>query len=150
MYPVMLAVHNLLRWVFLVLAVVAVARAVVGWVNRSEWRVVDDRLGLFLVLATDIQLLVGLVLYVFLSPMMKVVFSDIGAAMGNAGLRFFAVEHVFGMLVAVVAVHLGRALSKRAPEARVRHLRSAIWYLVALAATLLAIPWARPLFRAFG
>ena len=34
------------------------------------------------------------------SPMTQAAFADFGGAMGNSVMRFWAVEHIFGMLVA--------------------------------------------------
>ena len=45
MYPIALAIHGIVRWVVLVLAVVAVVRAFVGWVAKGEWKAADNKSG---------------------------------------------------------------------------------------------------------
>ena len=37
MYPIVLSLHNLLRWVVLAAAIVAVLRALAGWLGRKPW-----------------------------------------------------------------------------------------------------------------
>jgi len=70
--------------------------------------------GLFFMITLDLQLLLGLVLYFVLSPFTTQALNDFGAAMRNAPLRFFAVEHVTLMLAAVILVHVGRVLARKA------------------------------------
>ncbi len=147
MYDFVLGVHSLLRWVVVILAVVAVGRALLGWFGRREWTVLDDRIGLFFTISMDVQVLLGLILYLFLSGITRSAFQDFGGAMSNPTLRYFAVEHVVLMIVALVLGHVGRALSKRAEEARKKYQQAAIFFGLAMLAALVAIPWWRPLLR---
>ena len=94
----------------------------------------------------DLQLLVGLILYVFVSPITRVAFQDFGAAMKNADLRFYAVEHILLMLVALVLVHIGRARTKKEMPGWKRHRNAAFFYTISLVIILIAIPWERGLF----
>src|SRR4051812_34305913 len=99
MYAAFLLLHSALRWVVLALAIVAIARAVRGVTGRREWLPIDNSIGGWFTGSVDLQLLLGLVLYIFLSPFTREAFGDFGAAMRNAPLRFFAVEHLVGMIV---------------------------------------------------
>ncbi|OFW03640.1 MAG: hypothetical protein A3I61_01665 [Acidobacteria bacterium RIFCSPLOWO2_02_FULL_68_18] len=151
MYLLTLVLHSLFRWVVLVLGALVVGRAVGGAKHNREWTSADDRAGLWLVITLDAQLLLGLALYLALSPVTRIVFADFGAAMVNAALRFWAVEHIFGMLAAVVLGHVGRFRMRRVDGAQ-RHRTTALFFGMALLAVLLSIPWpgmpaARPLFR---
>lgn len=147
MYPITLTLHSLYRWVVMLLTLVAVARALLGWLGKKDWMPLDDKLGKWLTISMDVQLLLGLVLHVFLSPLTQAAFKDFGAAMANSALRFFAVEHLLLMVIAVVLGHIGRALSKKATEAMAKHRLAAILYGLMALAILAAIPWSRPLFR---
>src|SRR5207248_4439237 len=87
--------------------------------------------------AVDLQLLLGLSLYLFLSPFTKAFFA--APTLKQPHLRFFGVEHIFGMLVAVMLVHLGKR-------------RVFAFTLAALLVMLASIPWpflvyGRPLWR---
>jgi hypothetical protein len=154
MYVTLLVAHSLLRWVVLLLAVVALARALGGWLGARQWTPADESAGRFFLLSFDLQVLVGLLLYVAFSPMTQAAFQDFGTAMGNTVLRFWAVEHIFGMLVAVALAHVGRVRARRLTAPVAKHRTVAIFFGLALVAVLLTIPWpfmpaARPLMPSF-
>ena len=149
MYDIILAIHSILRWVALILAIVAAVFAFIGWFGKREWSERERKFGLYLTIALDIQLLIGLLLYFVFSPITKTAFQDFGAAMGVADLRFFGLEHAVYMLLAVVSAHLGSVLSKKAPTSQAKFTRAALFYGLALLFILLGIPWGRPLFPTF-
>jgi hypothetical protein len=94
----------------------------------------------------DIQFLIGIILYAFVSPLTKAAFSDFGAAMKNPALRFYAVEHILLMVIALVLVHIGRSKSKKAIAPWKKHRAAAIYYGIALVLILAGIPWDKALF----
>jgi hypothetical protein len=151
MYPFVLGVHSLLRWLVLALGAAVVARAVVGLSGR-RWTLADDRVGVWFVASLDVQLVFGLMLYGWLSPITTQAFGDMRAAMADSALRFWTVEHVVSMLVAVALAHVGRARVRRAPTDRARHVRALVFAALALLAVLAGVPWpfldnGRPLLR---
>jgi hypothetical protein len=151
MYSATLIVHSWLRWAVIIAGLLATVRALLGGSRRSAWTPADDRAGFWFVMALDLQLLVGLVLYGFLSPYATQAFRDFGGAMKDPVLRFWAVEHAFGMLIGVALAHVGRVRARRTDSLR-RHRVAAIFYGLALLAILISIPWpgsvhGRPLLR---
>jgi hypothetical protein len=150
MYPFILTIHNIVRWLILIAAVVAIVKAFIGWFGKKEWSKADNLAGAIYVGLVDLNILLGLTLYLFLSPLTQVAFADFGAAMGDSTLRFFAVEHILGMIVALVLAHVGRVLSKRAAEVVKKHRAVAIWFSLSLLAILAMIPWNRPLWPGSG
>lgn len=151
MYVTFLAVHNVLRWVVVMLAVAALVRAYRGWLGKQDWQPADRKIGSFFAMFMDLQFLVGLILYVFLSPLTRPLFQgQISVVMENDQLRFFGVEHILLMFLSVVFVHLGAVLSRRAEQSSVKHRRAAIWFSLAVLALLVGIPWGRPLFPFMG
>lgn len=149
MYIFVLAVHNLLRWVTLFLGIFAIVRSISGWFGQRPWSEADRKVGVFFTSAMDTQLLLGLVLYFFLSPITRTALSDFGSAMSQAGLRFFALEHAFYMLLAVVFAHLGSLLPKKVEAAKAKHQRAAIFFTLAGVALLLGMPWMRSFLPTF-
>ena len=101
MYQFVLAVHNIVRWVVLISGAVAAIMALIGWFGKREWTERDRKVGLLFTITIDIQLLIGLILYIFLSPLTKAALQAIGDMMSDAGLRYFALEHVFYMVLAM-------------------------------------------------
>jgi Na+-driven multidrug efflux pump len=155
MYSAFLLIHNLLRWLVILAGLIAVARAIGGIRGRRDWLPADSAAVRWFGISMDVQFLIGLLLYVWLSPFIRDAWADIGATMRNAPLRFFAVEHLFGMLVAVTLVNIGRAKIKRASEAARKHKLAAIFFGIAIVIILLSIPWpgtpgGRPLLRGIG
>lgn len=145
MFTAVLALHNILRWVVLILALIVLIRSYSGWFARREWSPADRKAGMFFTISLDVQLLLGLVLYLFLSPITRAALQDFGAAMASEELRFFALEHLFYMLLAVILAHVGSVAARKAPEQTAKHRRAAFWYTLALAAVLVGMPWWRPL-----
>jgi uncharacterized membrane protein YozB (DUF420 family) len=150
LYPVVLAVHNIVRWIIVILAVVALFRAYSGWLGRRAWSSTDRSVGIFLASAMDIQFLFGLILYFLLSPVTRLALQNLGAAMGDAVMRFFFLEHAVYMLLAVVFVHIGSAAARRAGEDVSKHKRAALWFTLAVLAIILGMPWSRPLLPLLG
>ena len=151
MYPLAILLHSWLRWVILVLGIIVVVRAI-GGRNGRPWVRTDDTIGKWFGMMLDIQFVIGLLLYVWLSPITQAAFADFGGAMRNAGLRFWAVEHVIGMVIALALAHVGRTKIRKATTDRRRHSLAAIFYGIALIIMLASIPWpgmpaGRPLFR---
>jgi hypothetical protein len=141
MYTAALIAHSWLRWVVLVFAVIAIARSIAGASARRPWNPADDRAGLLFTIALDVQLLLGLLLYFVLSPFTIAALRDFGGAMGNSALRFWAVEHVFGMLVAIILAHVGRARVRKTADGLRKHKVAATFYILSLLALLVSIPW---------
>ena len=151
MYPTVLTIHSLLRWIILLAGLLAVARACAGWAGGRPWTGTDNRAGIWFTAALDLQLLVGLLLYLALSPVTQLAMADPAGAMQNSGLRYWLVEHPFGVVIGLVFAHVGRVRIRRASTDAGRHKVAAIFFGVALLAVLLSTPWpgtpvGRPLF----
>jgi hypothetical protein len=149
MYTFVLAVHNIMRWIVVVLAIFALVRAYWGWLGKREWSQTDRKAGMFFSISMDVQLLLGLILYFGLSPITRSAFQNFGAAMAEAGLRFFALEHFLSMFLAMIVVHVGVILSRKAVDAVAKHRRAALWFTLAVLLILMGMPWSRSLFPLF-
>jgi len=75
----------------------------------------DARTGLLLTIVADIMLLIGAYLW-FAGSMGYRLIQEQGfaAVMKNPVLRFFAVEHLTAMLIAIILIHIGKAQGKKA------------------------------------
>jgi len=152
MYDFVLLAHSWLRWLVLLAGLAALARAFTGVNTRRPWTPLDDRGGMLFTAALDLQMLLGLVLYAFLSPVTQSAFVDMAAAMRAAPVRFFAVEHPVGMIAAIALAHIGRVRIRKASDSESRHKRALGFFGLALLVLLLSMPWpigpgARSLFR---
>ncbi len=127
--------HSGLRWVVLILLLMAIFNAF-SKKNGGTWTDKDKKITLFAMVFTHIQLVIGLILY-FTSA--KVVFS--GDMMGNSVLRFYAVEHILMMLVAIALITVGYSKAKRAASDAKKFGAVATFYLIGLILILASIPW---------
>lgn len=146
-----LMLHNILRWLVLILAVYALVRMFAGIAKKNEFGESDRKSLSWFAISMDIQLLLGLVLYIGNNWWRT--FENMAAAMGQAATRFYAVEHISLMIVAVILAHLAVIFAKRAQSSASKFKRGAIFVTLAAVALFLAIPWpwmgeqGRPLFR---
>jgi hypothetical protein len=151
LYAIVLFVHSWLRYAVLGLGLLVLGLALGGARRDAAWSERAERAHKGFLSALDFQMLLGLLLYFWLSPISAAALADFGAAMKNAHLRFFGVEHIVTMLFAVAAAHVGRVKSRR-KEGKARYKSVLIAQLLWLALTCAAIPWpgldiGRPLFR---
>jgi len=135
MYNGLLHAHSGLRWVALLLILVAIINAMLSQ-NSGRYVKKDRLLNLFAMVFMHIQLLIGGILY-FQSP--KVQFSE--GWMSNGMLRFYGMEHLIGMLLAVILITLGRKKAEKLRSTREKHRRILFSYLIALVLIILSIPW---------
>ena len=156
LYQLLLSLHNLLRWVVVILAVLAIVRAVRGWLGKRAWAAVDDRAGMLFVSLFDVQVLVGVVLYIFFSKVGAISITNFSQSMAVPGNLFFGLVHWVLMIVALGLAHVGRAMTRRLSDGAAKFKRAALMFSISALVVLAAIPWegldsyGRPLFRLFG
>jgi hypothetical protein len=152
MYSLVLNVHSWMRWIVIATCLWSILRAAMA--GGRPWTPADARASRLFMITLDIQMLLGLLLYLVLSPFTRQAMSDMGTAMKVSALRFFVVEHLFGMLIAVALTHIGIAKIRRASGDARRHRTALIFFSLALLAIFASIPWpgmpaGRPLFRIY-
>ena len=146
MYTGLLHLHNILRWVILILLIISIVQAYNARSGKSGSGL--NKSSLFLLIAAHTNFLIGLYQYIAGAWGLKVIQNNgMSEVMKNSVLRFLAVEHITSMLIAIVLITVARGKVKKSLYG------SAFWmYIVALILILLAIPWpgregiARPLF----
>ena len=127
MYTGLLHIHTFLRYLVLIGLLVVIIKAIIGLSSKQPYTNLDNKLSLFLFIFTHTQLLVGLILY-FVSP-----FAKFGSdTMSDKTTRYWTVEHIVGMLAAVVLITLARSTTKRMTDDASKHKRMFIFNFVAL------------------
>ncbi len=130
-YHILDRAHSGLRWVVLALLLWAIGAAFQAWQSKRS----AGKVPLYAMSAVHLQLLLGLILY-FISPYVR--FES--GVMKDTLLRFYTVEHISMMLLAVVLVTVGYVRAKRQAEAAGSQ-RIFWFYLAGLLLILVAIPW---------
>ncbi|MEO7311421.1 MAG: hypothetical protein ABIX01_13550 [Chitinophagaceae bacterium] len=133
MYNGLLHLHNLLRWVILLLLLISIFQAF----SKSRGL---TRTSLFLVISAHLTFVLGVYQWIT-SPtvglsILKRMDYNFGAVMKDAFARFWVVEHFAGMLIAIVLITIGRAKAKR-----LKHMPAAWLFLIALLIILAVVPW---------
>lgn len=113
---------------------------------------VAERWAMVTMMTLDIQLLLGLLLYLVVSPNMREILAHFGDAMKDPTSRFWAVEHITAMMLAVVLAHVGRVLARKAASADKKRARLLVCFGLATVLMIVGMPWpgrpgGRPLFR---
>lgn len=144
MYAIVLILHSLIRWLALILGIAAAGFAWFGWLKKQDWKPLNRKLGAYFTIAMDLQLALGLLLYLAFSPITRAALQNFSAAMSAPELRFFALEHPLSMILALIFAHLASILPKRqsAPSAKFR--LAAVFSTLAVLLILLGTPWMHP------
>lgn len=130
MYTGLLHTHSMLRYVVLILLLIAIFKALTA--GARVYTEGDRKLNLFTMISAHVQLLVGFILY-FVSPMVN--FSQ----MSNAVYRYWNVEHVSIMVVALVLITVGHSKSKKAKDSHAKHKAISLFYSLGLIVILVGI-----------
>ena len=149
MYPTILTLHSILRWVVLAAALWAVFRFVSGWLSRRKFTEGDATARKVFTITLDVQFLLGLIL-LFISPIIAMLVDDFSAGMKTPEIRRIGMEHTLLMLASLTLAHIGAARSKKGTDDTARLRSGAIFFLLSLVAMLAGIPWWRPMMRMFG
>ena len=145
LYSTLLHLHSIIRWIVLLLLLIAIFNSLVAG-NRPFTRS-DARTGSMLVICADLTLLIGLILYFFNTKGIGFhsfdhsTFTAVMKDKDHPLTRFFAIEHIGGMLIAIILLHIGKAQGKKLISDKAKHRRTLIFYLLASLIILISIPW---------
>ncbi len=124
--------HSYNRYLVLAAMVFVLIRAYNGWLNRKPFEKADNTASVALLGLAHLQALIGLIQYAFTSTWTQTAFGNFGAAMKDPMMRYFAVEHITAMLIAVALIQVGRSLSKKATDDVSKHRKLAVYTSIAL------------------
>lgn len=140
MYIGLLHFHSLLRWVLLLLLITVVVKALQGRSGGKIFAAGDQKLSLFTMITAHLQLVLGGLMYV-ISPTIKTAISDMGAAMKDPIARFWAVEHITMMIIAIALLTIGHIKTKRAGSDQEKFKIQSLYFTIGLLLILISIPW---------
>ncbi|MNE54804.1 hypothetical protein D3C80_1496170 [compost metagenome] len=139
----LLHVHSLLRYLIVIVGLWAIFKAASGMSGGKAYTKSDQRPGLFYLIFMDLQLVVGLLLYVMGGFGIKRI-QEMGMAevMKDQISRFFVMEHTLGMLIALILVHIGYAQTKKAALSDQKKYSKSFWFfLISFIIILASVPW---------
>ena len=130
--------HSGLRWVALLLLLITIFKAFSGMSGNKMFTAGDKKLALFTLITMHIQLVIGLILYTMLVTADGF---DFGDSMKDPLVRFFSIEHITGMLLAIALITIGYSKAKRASSDKAKFKTIAIFFTIGLVLILAMIPW---------
>jgi hypothetical protein len=136
---IVLIAHSLLRWAVVVFGIWTVANALTGITSKRSFTKNDNRSNLLFMISCDIQLLIGIVLYIQNGWFDRL--KDLGNNMKDPITRFFTLEHLSLMLIAWLLVHIGRATVKSANTDAAKHKKMLMFFGMAFLLIMVSIPW---------
>jgi len=154
MYIFLLTIHSLFRWLVLMSLLFAIYRSYSGWFNGKSFTAFENSVRHVTMTIVHIQFLIGICLY-FVSPVVDYFLHNFKDAVHERQIRFFGMEHVTMMVIAVTVITIGSMSAKAMGADKEKFKTIAIWYTVGLVIIFLSIPWAfspftsRPYFRGF-
>jgi hypothetical protein len=139
-YSLLVHLHSIGRWIILLLLLFAIFNSLVA--GQRPWIRTDGRTGSILTIFADLMFVIGISLWYF-GPRGYKFIAEYGmsAVMKNSAYRFFAIEHITMMLIAVILIHIGKAQGRKAISDKAKHRRTIIFYILALILILISIPW---------
>lgn len=132
MNDILKSAHSGWRYVVFLLLIIAVVKALSGWFGNKAYTEGDRKLNVFTLISAHIQLLIGLVLY----------FSEGWYKLSSAGapaVRYFKMEHISMMIVAIILITVGNAKSKKVTEAVAKHRTISVFFGLALILIIVTI-----------
>jgi uncharacterized membrane protein YbjE (DUF340 family) len=154
MYQVLLPLHSLVRWLVLIALLLAIFRAYRGKVTMREFSSLDNGIMLISVKIVQLQFCIGVALYV-LSPVVKYFLHHFKDAVHFREIRFFGMEHITMMVIAVAMITIGSNKVTKSIDSQYKYKVMLIWFSIGLLIILTSIPWSfspltsRPSFRPF-
>jgi len=154
MYSILLATHSLLRWIVLTSLLYSIFLAYRGWLLKKPYTKVDDLARSVTTTIVHIQLVIGVWLYC-ISPVVHYFLHNFSEGVHNRQIRFFGMEHITMMVIAVTALTIGSSKARRKSVDHEKFKTMAIWFTIAVLIILTSIPWSfspltsRPNFRPF-
>lgn len=157
MYQILLDIHNIGRWILLILLLAATFKALGGMMGNSPYTNSDRKLGLFTMIIAHTMLLIGLYQWAAGDTwgLQSIQTRGFGEVMKDKVARFWAVEHFAGMLIGIILITLGKGVAKKSISDKRKHTKAFWFYFIAFIIIVASVPWpfrqvARPLFPNFG
>jgi hypothetical protein len=139
MYNFIQKFHSGWAYLALLLLFVAVINSLIGLLTKKEFKAQDKKIALFALIATHIQLLVGLILY-FVSEVGMKAFSKEGA-MKIPELRLTMLEHPLINIIAIILITVGWSKHKKGLTSEAKFKPLSMLYAAGLILILARIPW---------
>lgn len=131
----------------LIFLVLAILDAIMAITSEKPYAKTSKLFALITLISAHIQLLLGLVLYFIGDKGFKVI-TSVDGFMSIAPARFFAMEHISGMILAIALITVGYSKAKKTEMAKKKYSTILLFYGISLLLIFAMIPW--PFMKDFG
>jgi hypothetical protein len=118
---------------------VSIIKAAMSTSGNTPYTPSDRKRTLFTMIAAHLQLVIGVLLYVTRGWSQQ--FSNMADAMKNTYVRYWTVEHLSMMIIAIVFITIGNIRSKKMDTDGGKYKQILIWFGLALLVIIAAMPW---------
>jgi small-conductance mechanosensitive channel len=133
--------HSGWAYIALIVLVVAVVNAAIGFFSKKNFQEKDLRIPLFTLIVYHIQLILGLIAYFASAQFAYVKQNGMGASMAQPEIRMIIVEHPLMMILAIVLITMGFSKHKKQTTDNGKFKTIFMYYGIALLFVLSRIPW---------
>lgn len=130
-YEILKSAHSGWRYIVIILLLIAFVNALMGYVGKKPYTEGSRKLNVFALISAHVQLVLGLVIY-FMHDWYK---GDITVNVQ----RYWKMEHVAMMIIAIILITVGNARSKRVNSDLMKHRTIFIYFGFALLLITIAI-----------
>lgn len=154
MYLHLLALHSATRWLVLLFVMIVLIRSFWALRAKCDYTKCDSVLRITAASVLHIQLTLGIWLYI-ISPVVSYFWRNFSKAVHMREIRFFGMEHIFMMLLAMTLFTIGTSKARRQTDPQLKFKTQAVWFAIGFIIMLTSIPWAfsplthRPWIRPF-
>lgn len=153
-YPILLVIHNALRWLVLGSLLASLGSSISGLLRHRTYQRIDQTLRVVATSIAHTQLLIGFYLYAK-SPIVSYYWQASPTYHDGREFSFFSLIHIGLMFTSVVIMTIGSSKAKRQKTAEQKFKTTAVYFAISLLLIFIAIPWPfsplanRPLYRSF-
>lgn len=144
-YEILNSAHSGWRYLVIILLLIAFINALIGYAGNKPYTEGNRKLNVFTLISSHVQLLMGLILY-FMHDWYK---GDSAIAIQ----RYWKMEHIGMMVLAIVLITIGNARSKKPTSDVIKHKSVFMYFglaLLLITAAIFAMVKADPSRSLFG
>lgn len=138
MYELLQKLHSWWAYLALIVLLIAVVNALIGYASKKSFESKDLRISLFALIFTHVQLLLGLAVFFVSQKGIKAF--GIEGAMKNPELRLTMLEHPLINIIAIALITIGWSKHKKVAQ-ELKFRKILFFYGIGLLLILSRLPW---------
>lgn len=141
MYEPLLFAHSWIRWVVVAAGFYLVLTLFLGWLKKKDWKESDDQLSAAFGQIMAYQLIVGFLIYLVFSPIVKNSFLNFSYAIKNPIQVYWMIYHGLAMSASLAIYEIARRRIIKSGTSRDKFRRMLLTSVVSFLLVVAAIPW---------